>query len=487
MNGGLKGTRQLTLVRTLNNKFGLSAALTALFACALCSGCRVSVRLSDLSPQRPAHWTLSAGTPVKGKIHAVGAASAPFIPTHPVALSGFGSPSRRFLPPLLTTGGDVSFCRPYQKIENPPLIKAAIFKIHNDSQKNEQLILFSLDLIAVTNDLTDKIHQTVATTLQKSDVSLSNTFVLATHTHSGPAGLTESPLWSAFVCDQFNRDLSEQYLAKVTEVLQQATRQLQPVTTIETVTTQQPSLFKSRFTGMTPATDITLVSFKSPSGKTPLSLVQLAAHPTVLGPRDLTLSADLIAPLESALRSSTGADEVFTMQTMLGNMDAEFNNETSAQWAKRVSDSLQTTQTTRTEFSDLSTSTFAGQVSLPSPEINWTACGAKYAKLMASAPILEELPNSAPFTFWRFATTTHLFLPGEWTTGAGQQLMSSFSREKGDMKIISLANDYTAYHVTEADYGQKELESCSSIYGRSALSRFTETLSKNEAFWNTIQ
>ncbi len=457
-----------------------------IFSClTLLNGCAIRERIDDLMPPQRTLLPTETGSPIQGQIVSIGASSATFIPAKPVALSGFGGIGRRFLPPLFLMGGGTAFCRPYERVENPPLIRSAVFGLAKDNGKKENIFLISLDVVAVTSDITQKVHNIIKSVAPATTPTFTNTTVLATHTHSGPAGLTENRLWSTFVCDQFNEELTRSYLDTLSRVLKEALANPQPIERIETRITEQPTLFKSRFTNMKSASDVQLISFKTPSGTTPLSLVQLAAHPTFFGTRDLVLSADLVAPVESAVKKSSGAENVFFMQTTVGNMDAEISGATPEVWAQKIGTALFQEGLAITSR-NLQFSATAGQIALPEPKVNWSSCELQAASPLVSLPILKQLPRTAPYSLWSFAQLNHLFLSGEWTTAAGTQLKTELKEKltnNAALNIFSLANDYTTYHVTREDYEKVELESCSSLYGNSAVNTFINSLRSDALNW----
>lgn len=442
------------------------------------SACQIRERPVELFPETPAAGSaLVSGSPVQGELTAVGAASADFIPRKPVALSGFGGLGRRFFPPLVLPGGDLAFCKPYERIENPPRIKAAIFELKSEDGKLSQQFLISLDVVAVTSDLTQKIHQLISSISGGLQTNLANTVVLATHTHSGPAGLTENPLWSTFVCDQFNPELTEDYLETLRSVLLNARSKLTKLKHIETSTTELPALLKSRMENMRSNPEISLVSFRSETGSIPLSLVQLAAHPTYWGTRDLVLSADLVSPVESALRSRVGAEEVILTQTEIGNMDANLAAQSPSGWAEELANAV-----IEKEKSTDTNSAFAassGALALPSAKINWDACGATAAQGVVSLPILDKLPRRMPYSLWKINGSVYVFLSGEWTTAAAESARISIRDlfpVGTPIKIFSLANDYTGYHLPRTDFATPSIESCSSVYGGGAVEQLTSAL-----------
>lgn|GEM_PF-742244 len=459
-------------------KLGFLAASVSLLI--LSQGCRISARQEDTYPNTASSDSIQVGNPQSGQLQSLGVASQEFIPASPVSLAGFGGPGRRFLPPLFLANGETAFCRPYEKVIAPPRIKVAIFDVKKSDSKLTQLFLISLDIVAVTADMTAKIHQEIARTFPDTQPSLNNVVVLATHTHSGPSGLTENPLWSAFICDQYNNDLTESYLSTFKKTLKKAASSKENIVSIETLTADAPSLLKSRFSGMSPATDLSALSFRTDTGHISLSLARMAAHPTIYGSKDLTLTSDLVGPTEKAIAQALAADNVFLMQTEIGNMDAHIDGLQLDEWSQKISEVLKNGQ--QSSRSTLTISTQAGQLPLPKPVVNWKACGAEWASPLISLPILDEVPHQIPFALWTFDKEANLFLAGEWTSAAAAQLKSSLETGSGNssrFKIFSLANDYTAYHLTRNDYSKKELESCSSLYGSGATEQISELILKN--------
>ncbi|MFZ9518973.1 MAG: hypothetical protein ACO3A4_00695 [Silvanigrellaceae bacterium] len=469
----------MTFQTTLNLKYTFRAIVVTMTTWTILA-CRVQMRPPELTNAATArNIELATGNQISGKIVAVGAAETTFVPDNPVALAGFGGPGRRFLPPLFTSGGDISFCKPYREIVNPPRIKVALFNVADATGSISRFQLVSLDTVAVTADMTKKIHAALDAVHpdapQKS--SLSNTIVQATHTHSGPAGLTESALWSAFVCDRYSENLMMKYLTVLGDVTKSAEAKLQPITSIETTKADVAPRLRSRFAGMEASTEVSLISFKTANANIPLSLLQMAVHPTWYGSEKLTLSADLVTPLEATLQNLTGSQEVFLMQTSVGNMDANMGDDEPEAWAQRFGESLLSGGKTTTV--SLNTSVVGGYLALPEPSVNWKACSAEWAKPVVSLPVLQELPKKAPFSIWNLNETVQLMLPGEWTTAASKQIAGELQEsfpERNGIKIFSLANEYTAYHLTTADYHKVTLESCSSIYGDSLLMGFASEL-----------
>lgn len=420
------------------------------------------------------------GTPVSGTLTAVGAAALEFIPAQPTSLAGFGSLSRRLLPPVFGTDATVGYCRHYSAIESPPRVKTALLQLRNGETSEPRFVfLISLDIVAVTRDLSLKIMTLIDELFTTETAQLHNTIITATHTHSGPAGLTESPLWSAFICDSYNDALTVNYLETIKATLVMAKESLKPVVAITKQGFDATSYVRSRIESMAPDTTVSLLKFVSNDESSPLALLQIPVHPTTFGTKSLTLSADLVGPLERAFAEELSSEKVFLMQTQVGNMESLRSDGDTTRWAKSLAQDFKTAAARQTD-SELKLSTAATVFALPKKSINWSGCEAQAARYITDLPILNQLPSEAPMTLFNIAGETHAFLPGEWTSSAAQLAINRLSERddvQGKVKIMSLAYDYTGYHLDKQYYDEAGIESCSSLYGRNGLEHLLNFIS----------
>ncbi|MEY4065117.1 MAG: Neutral/alkaline non-lysosomal ceramidase, N-terminal [Pseudomonadota bacterium] len=447
------------------------------------AACEVRERLPEIATEEGdgAHLPV-LGTPVDGQITSIGAAVADFVPDQPTSLAGFGGAGRRFLPPLFTPDGDLAFCKPYQKILHPPRIKTAVFNVTSESGQTQNLFLVSLDTVAITSDLLGKVHAAINSANPNTTAQLNNTTVIASHTHSGVAGLTENPLWGAFVCDQYNDRLTGKFLETLKETVVRSLSNRKTIASIESRTIRVPTLLKSRSGTMRSEDHVHLLQFMTADQRPAVSLLQLAAHPTTFGTKDLVLTSDLVSPLEEAVKSSNDSEYVFLMQTEIGNMDANMDGMSLESWAAAMADALQNTASEKHQTSNLNIKTSAGFFELPSKRINWHGCDATAAKAFMNADILNALPQKVPYSSWKLQGETFLFLAGEWTTSAADALREKLSQKNqaaANLKVFSLAHDYTAYHLSPSEYEKKSLESCSSIYGPTVSEDLARQLNSN--------
>ncbi|MEY2986866.1 MAG: hypothetical protein RJB13_387 [Pseudomonadota bacterium] len=421
------------------------------------------------------------GLPVEGTITSVGAAEAEFTPLQPTSLAGFGSISRRLFPPVFSPDASIGYCRKYQKIENPPRIKAAVINLKTKSESTPSKVFFlSLDIVAVTADLSIKILDKMNESFGSGSAHLHNSFITATHTHSAPSGLTESPLWSSFICDSFNESMTGNYLNKVQLIFEQADAAAVPVNEVEISHHIANRFLKSRNKNMEADTEVSVLSFTNENRESPLAFLEIAVHPTTFGTQSLILSADLVTPLEKSFETELGISNVFLMQTHVGNMESLRNGYEVNGWAQALAQEFKSKSVSQST-EGLQLKTRAGFISLPKASINWKGCAAQAAQYFVSLPLLDQLPAVAPAAQMSLANQTRYFLPGEWTTIAAKKAIERFSADtvaKVNAKVFSLAFDYTGYHVDKDDYDETGIESCSSLYGRDSLERVIETTNK---------
>lgn len=451
------------------------------------SGCMIQTTEKQLSATE--EWNVLnelIGEPVKGKVVSIGAAVLNYIPPQPTALAGFGSISRRLVPPVFNSDSSISFCREYKTVQNPPRVKAAVLNIDNQTPDNKEKVFFiSLDLVAVPMDLSKKVMRTIDDIFGSGTASIHNTFITATHTHSGPAGLTESPLWSSFICDSYDESLTENYLSVVKSALEQASSSTRPVSRVKSQIYNASNYLHSRIKSMQPDSQVSVLRFADDNNESPLAFLQMAVHPTTLGTKSLTLSADLVTPLEQYFASELSIEKVFLMQTQVGNMESLKSGASNDAWALALANDFKV-KSESIESENLNFSTAAKIISLPSKSINWNGCDAAAAKFAVSLPILDLLPSLVPVAKIRIGEQTQLFLPGEWTVNAAQQVIELFSKESqntSNTRVFSLAYDYTGYHIDREHYDQSSIESCSSLYGKNGLEQIKtaiQSLNTNE-------
>jgi neutral ceramidase len=161
---------------------------------------------------------------------------------------------------------------------------------------DEQVLLISLDQIAISAPVTEKIQAAVAETLQLKPEQI---LVACTHTHSGPSGyITRFPMLSDST-DPFLVDLLTRKLAGAAN---QLSSQLEPVI-LELGQDQVFGLGHNRndINEETQDHELLVLVMKSIEGQPQAVWVNYGCHPTILGYDNRLISADFPGAARRAL------------------------------------------------------------------------------------------------------------------------------------------------------------------------------------------
>lgn len=432
----------------------------------LCAGCRAELVESPLSAdQLPTvnHWKYESTTVLHPRF---ACAAEELVPQHPVPLAGFGGIHRRLIPPSMgNIGSGAVFQAPYESIDTViPRVKVCL--VASDANLGRiQTALLSLDVVATTPDLTKTLVSAVRNTAHMS--ANAPVMISASHTHSGPAGLWRDPLFATFAGDIFLPDLVSLVVESVRKATEQARLNLSSSQPLHLTASIHDKLANSRIAGL--GVD-TRISVGVANGTSPAACFFVAAaHPTMVGQDKLILSADLAGALERSMEEKYGATTCLFLPGPLGNADASLqNSETREEFSARIATETQEPERLVHEEEVLSLRVSLVPFSLPKPAINASACNVGVAAKTLSAPLLANRSRTSVVGIWRTGTSVIAFVPGEPTWPVAQAIQTAVQIAAPDIEhvqIVATANDYLGYFVEMPTYGEKSLESCSTLYG----------------------
>lgn len=400
-------------------------------------------------------------------------------PPRPTSLAGFGGGGRRALPPNPSgMDGFFTYCLPYKSVDLAPRAKVLLWQGRARGGATRALALVSLDIVASPADVSRKIVSALAARWPKLGLDHASVQVVASHTHSGPAGLTENPFWSVFACDRYSRRLWDHFEARVVEAFAAALKDAAPLA--DTGATRRsaalPGFNKSRFEGM--AVDDRLLSFRfpraresavGPSGRGAPCVQIFAAHPTWFGAGDLVLSSDVVGHAERELTEVNLGTPCVFLNGAVGNADIKHDAGLD-DWAQRFAelavagDALGPWKPVGQEIE------FGARViELPDTKINLKACKVPPIDALVSARILANLPPRTKVAYARLGGTMFLFFPGEAVATVSRALEKAVLAVRKDVdvvQVLSVSNDYLGYVVDSDNFNARTLESCSTLYGR---------------------
>jgi hypothetical protein len=401
-------------------------------------------------------------------------------PPRPTSLAGFGGAARRLLAPNYAgADGFFTYCVPYENIDLAPRAKVLLWQGKDASGRDEAFALVAIDVVAVPSDVARKLVARLSEAYPRLRLDHGNVQIVASHTHAGPAGLTENPFWGAFACDRYSQELWEFFEARVLQAFRLAVADKKPVVSAARRTANIPGLNKSRFKGMEVDSRLLTMSFSGavdplvtsgqPTSRQGIPCLQVfAVHPTFFGQNRLTLSSDAVGHAERELALVNRGSPCVFLNGAVGNADATADDGIE-DWAQRFAEIAFNPATG--DWSDAGdTIEFGARViDLPTPKPNLKACGVPPIDALVSARILENLPPRTKVSFARIGRTLLAFYPGEPVRTVSLALEKAILAKRPDVdvvQVLGVSNDYLGYVVDSDAFNEKALESCSTLYGR---------------------
>lgn len=206
--------------------------------------------------------------------------------------------------------GQISRNRPAEGVLDPLYATVLVLR-HSQTL----LCLVSTDLIDLPRAFSDEIMAAVSTA---TGIPPGNVIPSFTHTHSGPSFLMD-PVWSYKYDPDATADYRESIVEAIADAAQQALASLQPVTA-HIASWLVDGIYGNR-NGLQLPEDkaVACLQLRQNNGAVLANLISFACHPTVLGPSNYLLSADIAGRIRLVAEESFGGT-AFMLQGAAGDM-----------------------------------------------------------------------------------------------------------------------------------------------------------------------
>ena len=319
-------------------------------------------------------------------------------------------------------------------------------------QGSDNLIIVSCDQLWISHRIKELVLEAISPPYQVVSREL---LICATHTHSGPAGLTDHPL-AVELFGPYDTELWEITCHNLIAAINLAARSLRPASLAITAAPWEGYTINRRHPAKPIDPQITLLKIEDNQSHLIALVTNFTAHPTILGPDNLLLSADFPGYFTQELQRLIGGDPVIIFcngaqgdqavrQDVLIGEDAyarcSYFGKALAQRVYSMTYEAQTGPLNKL-------SSFLLEQHLP-PATN---------KLMSftHAPLQGFIIDNALF----------LAVPGEVIAALGLQIKQEAQRQGyWPVAIIGLANGYIGYILTEEEYHRGGYEPSVSFYG----------------------
>ena len=373
-------------------------------------------------------------------------------------LAGYGSATRRLLlPDVFDRQAHAFWFKPSQGERDALAARALVLQ-----SGGRRVAWVALDLLAVDKAFTADVERR----LQSAGVPPLTLLLSASHTHSGPGAYVDSALLGWLALDRLDGAVREALLDAVVAAVRQADGARGPARVASgSVTT--PRLTTSRL-GQALDSELLVLRVTS-AGGVPIALVwNYAIHGTMLGPRNLRLSADVMGEASSRLEQTLGAPVLFVNgavgdvsparhgereMTVLG---AELAGLAQAGWAQAEPIGRPTLA-----VAELS-------AALPAPRVSAHNCLGGWAPRTITLPLGSALPRQTTLTAVAVGNVGWVTFPGELQTSLGRGIKNAGGARLRHALVAGVTNDYLGYFVAAADYDRPGYVTCASVYGPDA-------------------
>jgi neutral ceramidase len=380
-----------------------------------------------------------------------------------VPLAGYGSWSRRRLvPDLLGRSPHTFWFKAADGIRDPIMARALVVET-----PAHRLLWVSVDLIAVDASLVTDL----TARLRAAGFEYSAIMVSASHTHSGPGAFIDSALFGALVMDRFDASVRRALLDGVLQAATQAEHAKAPAQ-LGTRSESGPPVLRSRL-HLAVDSEIALVKLVRPNGA-PVALVwNFAIHGTMLGPRNLRLSGDVMGVASRALERTLGMPVLFVNGAVADVSPAAHGERAVSDVGQQLADAVSMAAAAVTPRDGAALAVAYGAVELGAPFMSLRNCLGRWMPRFVRVPLSAALPPSATLVAAALGDAAWVAVPGELQARLGTQLKEAGRRHFALPFVAGLSNGYLGYFLTREDYQRPGYIECASLYGEGSGERIT--------------
>ncbi|HET6202655.1 MAG TPA: neutral/alkaline non-lysosomal ceramidase N-terminal domain-containing protein [Planctomycetota bacterium] len=386
----------------------------------------------------PSPPALSFVAPEGGALEA-GAAGVDLTPLRPVPLAGYG----------------VRFGAAFTAVHDRPVARALVLRAAGRS-----VAIVSTDLLVIPGALRGAVLDRL------SDLRLDGLLLAATHTHSGPGGYWDNWFAELAAMGGFRRAWASTLADRIARCVREAAADVRPAR-LRWACGRAPDLVRNRRfeDGPVDPTVFQAVLEAATGEPRPIALLLgFGAHPTILGPGNLLLSAEYPGAARGILEEETGARVLFLNGASGDLAPAVPGDGPGFERVRRMGEAV--AARARELSTSLSPPTREGlavcerRVTLP--PVNTRGAAGPVLRLLFDPLAKTVTPAETVVQAIRVGDLAIAAFPCDLGSGPGLALRESFP---GPLLLVSYANDYVGYVVDERSFRRGGYEASMSFYG----------------------
>ncbi len=402
----------------------------------------------------------------------VGLAVRNVTPVTGLPLAGYGGRHLSF-PDIFGKYPYTFWLRPSLGIHDPIRSKAMVLQMNGT-----KVLFLSLDVVGATVDFYDDVAKAARL------LGIEYVIVTATHTHSGPGGMSRSWFWKIVATDSFVQAARDVFVYGVIRSVQEAVANLTPAS-LYTSTFVSEHLQHNRRDreGYSDPNVNFLLAKSDQTGKWLGGFVNFAVHGTAMGSSNQFYSADVSGVIErstSLLLSGNAQDKPIILHINGAEGDIspgidgwkemdEYGERFSAQATPALANLKPVANTLKIRTAD---------IKLPKGRLKLKLC--KMISFLGNKISIGLSEKAAPtrthLTLLQLGDITMATWPGEPTTEVGLKLKDiADSFNHTPFWNLGLANGYMGYFVSYGEYQVGGYEACSNYHSPAGSEQIIDT------------
>lgn len=337
--------------------------------------------------------------------------------------------------------------------------KAVVIK-----NSNNAVVIISVDAIGADINIHDELFYRV------SDLGFpqSNLYISGTHTHSGPAGIAEDPLWQLIAMDLFNEHLYTMFLNKLETLVREAWNDAENrYGKIGFGFVENDSISHNRRDDNIIDPEIGVIKITDTDDNLLAVIFNFPIHGTCLGDDNLLFSGDCMGYACKVIEE-TYDDQIIALYVNGAEGDIAPNG-SGFEGVESIGSSLANSVLSIIDDIPVVDELYFNSISrvetLPEPYFRPYFFDDNFP-IDLTIPLTGWLHNITRFQALRLNNYVIVTIPGEAIVSIGLEL-KDLAQEKGYEKafIFGLTNDHLGYILTEEEYWQGGYEAGACFFG----------------------
>ncbi len=371
-------------------------------------------------------------------------------------LGGYGALARRSRVPDFFGGAAHSFWfRPAEGMLAPLYARALVL-----DAPRQRVVWVTLDLVAVDDAFTRAVRARLPSPGRPLTLVLS-----ASHTHSGPGAYVDSGLLGVVALDRHDPVVTRALVDGAVAAVRRAEAALGEAR-LGAASVTAPPVTRGRL-GLPPDDEIVVLRVGRPSGAPVAVVWNYAIHGTMLPPRNLRYSGDVMGVASALLERELGVPALFVNGAVGDVSPARHGARAAEDTGRRLAAAVRGAWDRAVPRATAELTTRGRVVALGAPHLRARNC-VGWLPGFVDVPLDGMLPEAAELTAVAVGDTAWVAVPGELQSALGRAIKDGGRGRFAHLIVAGVTNGYLGYFVTRRDYDRTAYVTCASLYGPGA-------------------